>query len=77
MLLVIIFIGGVVSGLTSFGFALVVVPLLTLYMPAKTAVTLSLLLSNIPRIVLIIETRKWMKIKQLFPLLISGVIGVK
>lgn len=75
MLHVVIFLAGIVSGLTSFGFALVAVPLLTFLVGPKTAITISLLLANVSRIFLIIETWKWMNIKKLMPLISAGIIG--
>lgn len=71
----IIFGAGVTYGLSSFGFALVAIPLLNIILPTKFAILTVLLLSNVPRILLIFETRKWIELDKFLPLIIPGILG--
>jgi uncharacterized membrane protein YfcA len=68
-----IFLASVVSGLTSFGFALVAVPLLMIFLPPKVVVPTVLMLSVSGSVVVLFETKKWIDLKRIWPLIIAGV----
>jgi uncharacterized membrane protein YfcA len=64
------------QSLTGFGSALVAVPLLSLYLDAKLAVVISTFLSTIVSAPLIFEVRHQLRIREVLPLAIGGVVGV-
>jgi len=70
-----VFAAGVTSGLTGFGFALVTVPLLILFLPPQVVVPIVTLLSNLTHAIILLETRKWLDVKRIWPLMVAGVIG--
>ena len=68
-----IFLASVVSGLTGFGFALVAVPLLMIFLPPKVVVPTVLMLSLSGGFAVLFETKKWIDLKRIWPLIIAGV----
>jgi uncharacterized membrane protein YfcA len=68
-----IFVAGLTSGLTGFGFALVTVPLLVIFMPPKLAVPVVLLLGNVTKLMILTETHGWLDFKRFWPLIVAGV----
>jgi len=72
----IIFFSGVVHGLSGFGFALVAVPLLVLFLPPREAIPIVLLFTMLTPFPLLIEARKWLDVKRFLPLIIGGIIGI-
>jgi uncharacterized protein len=70
-----VFAAGVTSGLTGFGFALVTVPLLVLFLPAQVVVPIVTLLSNLTHVVVILETYKWIDAKRIWPLIVASVVA--
>jgi hypothetical protein len=73
--LVSVFAAGVTSGLTGFGFALVTVPLLVLFLPAQVVVPIVTLLSNLTHVIVIAETWRWFDAKRIWPLIVTSVIA--
>jgi len=63
------------AGLTGFGFALLSLPILTAVLPPKTAIPIAYLLANLAGIMILIETRKWLDIKRIWPLMMAGVVA--
>jgi len=72
----IIFFSGVVHGLSGFGFALVAVPMLVLFIAPKTAIPIVLLFTVLVNIPVLLEARKWLDIKRFLPLIISAIVGM-
>lgn len=70
-----IFFASATSGLTGFGFALVTVPLLMILLPPKTVVPITLTLSSLGSILILFETRKWIDMRRIWPLIVAGVLG--
>jgi len=71
-----IVLAGLVASLTGFGFAIISVPLLMLFMPPKVVVPLVLMLSMVLKLMLIVETRKWIDLRRIWPLLLTGTATV-
>jgi uncharacterized protein len=71
-----VFAAGVTYGLTGFGFALVATPLLVLFLPPRTVVPLVLLLSMITGGVILLQARRAVRLRRIWPLLIAGLAGV-
>jgi len=71
-----VFLAGVTSGLTGFGFALVTVPLLILVLPPKVVVPIISLLSNLTHLLILIETRRWLQPRRILPLMLAGIAGI-
>lgn len=64
------------QSLTGFGSALVAVPLLSLYLDAKLAVVISALISTVISLPLLVEVRREVRLTNVAPLAIGGVVGV-
>ena len=72
----IILFSGMVAGLTGFGYALVSVPLLILFLPPKLVVSIILLLSFGINVFILLDVRKSIDIKRVLPLIISGIVAM-
>lgn len=70
-----LFLSSTMAGLTGFGFALLSLPILTAILPPKTAIPIVYLLANLAGIMILIETRKWLDIKRIWPLMMAGVVA--
>jgi hypothetical protein len=71
----IILIAGLIFGLTGFGFALVAVPLLLIFFPATTVVPVISILGNVSSAIMLWEARRWIDLKRIWPLVVTGVLG--
>lgn len=71
-----IFVAGVITGLTSFGFALVTVPLLVIVLPPKVVVPLASLLAGIGGLLIFMEVRPWVDLRRISLLILAGVIAI-
>ena len=70
------FAAGVVQGLSGFGSALVAMPLLLLFMPARTAVPFCILMGLVITLQLGIGLRKYLDLKKIVPLLAGCLPGI-
>jgi len=70
------FVASTVQACTGFGFALVAVPLLLLALPQATVVPVCALLSMFVSIAAVLECRRHLRARLVFPLLLGGVAGV-
>ena len=70
-----VFLAAFVSGLTGFGFALVLAPNLMLLLSPKTAVPVVTLLSVVLNAILFYEARRWASPREIRPLIFSGLSG--
>ena len=66
---------GLASGLTSFGCALVAVPLLTLFLPPRTVVPLVLFITNVSHAIVLADTWKLVELKRIWLLVVCGGIS--
>ncbi|SFE17967.1 hypothetical protein SAMN05216378_2613 [Paenibacillus catalpae] len=71
----IVLLAGFVQGLTSFGFALISMPLLVKLMPMQQAVPIVVVLSLLTNIAVLYSSRKHVRIKQIWPLLIASLLA--
>jgi uncharacterized protein len=74
--MLIFLLAGFTQGLTGFGFALVAVPLLSLFVSPKTVVPIVVVLDLFILIWLTYRNRKFVELKRILPLLITGIIGL-
>jgi len=74
--LFIFFISAVLQGLTGFGFSILAVPLITLFISPKTAVPVLLIYSMIINIVILYSVRKAVNPKKIWILLAAGIISM-
>jgi len=74
--LVVIFFAGLIQGLTGFGFALVAVPIMTLFLSPKEVVPVVLIHAILIVAVILYEARKWVDLKRIWPLMIAGIVGI-
>jgi uncharacterized membrane protein YfcA len=74
--ILIIFLAGLTKGLTSFGLALVSVPLLVILISPKIVVPLILIYDAMTNMIILLASRKWVEIKRIWPLMITGIIGI-
>ncbi|MEA2096225.1 MAG: sulfite exporter TauE/SafE family protein [Candidatus Cloacimonadota bacterium] len=72
--LFIFFFSAVLQGLTGFGFSILAVPLITLFISPKIAVPILLIYSMIINIVVLYSTRKAVNLKKIWILLAAGII---
>ncbi|MEA1962078.1 MAG: sulfite exporter TauE/SafE family protein [Bacillota bacterium] len=76
LIMVIIFLSAIIQGITSFGFALVAVPLLNLLLPLQVLVPVLIVYGVILDIVLLIPIYKNLDLKGMGYLIGAGVLGV-
>ena len=71
-----IFLAGATQGLTSFGFALVSVPIMIIFLSPKIVVPLIIMYSLLVNLVILFETRHWVDLKRIWRLIIAGIVGM-
>ncbi len=71
-----VFLAGMTSGLTGFGLALVATPLLILVLPPKVVVPLLALHGTLNNALILYESRKWVDLRRIWPLMLAGIAGV-
>lgn len=71
----IILLSSVIQGITSFGFSLVALPLLGMFLPLKIVVPMLVLYSLVLNIIILYHIRHHINIKQIAILVIFGIIG--
>jgi uncharacterized membrane protein YfcA len=71
----IVLLAGFVQGLTSFGFALISVPLLVKLIPMQQAVPVVVVLSLMTNITVLYSCRQHVRMKQIWPVLIASLIA--
>lgn len=71
----IVLLAGFVQGLTSFGFALVSMPLLVKLIPMQQAVPVVVVLSTLTNIAVLYSSRKHVRIRQIWPLLAASLLA--
>ena len=72
----VILLAGLTQGLTGFGYALVSVPLLAVFLPLKTVIPLVLIHGTFINLIILYESRKSVNLKWILPLIIAGAIGM-
>ena len=73
--ILIILIAGFVQGLTSFGFALVSLPLLMSFMPFQTVVPIIVILSFLTNMAILYPIRAHVELTRIWPLVISSLVA--
>ncbi|WP_339063836.1 sulfite exporter TauE/SafE family protein [Tepidibacillus marianensis] len=73
---IIIFFASSVQGATGFAFALIIVPLLSFFLPLKAIVPISIVLSLVINTLVIISGRKLLALKEIWILIVTGIIGI-
>ena len=74
--LIVVLFASVVMGLTGFGFALIALPLLIIFLPLKTAVPLITLCSVILNGYMLYNVRRSVQVRRILPLTVMGVLGM-
>ncbi len=74
--LLIIFVASFTQGLTAFGFSLIAVPLLVLFISPRVVVPIMIIFSLLLNIYLLISCKKHLKLKRIIPLMIFGILGI-
>ncbi len=72
----VIFLAGTIQGLTAFGFVLVSVPILIIFLSPKMVIPLVVMHRFLISLVILYETRKWVDLKRIWPLLITSLVGL-
>ncbi|SHH94532.1 sulfite exporter TauE/SafE family protein [Clostridium grantii] len=72
----IILFSSTIQGLVGFGFALISLPLLTLMFPLSDIVPLIVVCSLFTNITVVLSTLKFIKIKEIWLMIIAGLIGI-
>lgn len=72
---IVIFAAGFIQGLTSFGFALISMPLLTLFIPLQEAVPIVVILSLCTNLYVFISTRRFIQFKKIGLLVVSSLLA--
>ncbi|MGI5837846.1 MAG: sulfite exporter TauE/SafE family protein [Chloroflexota bacterium] len=76
ILWVVVMIGAMMQGMTGLGFALVSVPVLLLFMDARTVIVTTLILTSLLNALILLQTRKQMSWKDAAPITIGSILGV-
>lgn len=71
-----LFAASFLQALAGFGFALLAVPLLTLSLPITVVVPAILILSTMTNLSVAVDKRKTLRLRDIAPLLIAGIIGI-
>lgn len=71
-----IFLAGTIQGLAAFGFVLVSVPILIIFLSPKIVVPIVVMHRLLISLAMLFETRKWVDLKRIWPLLISSLAGL-
>jgi hypothetical protein len=74
--ILIIFVASFIQGLTAFGFSLLAVPMLVVFLSPKVVVPVMIIYSLLLNIYLFIEARKDVMLKRIIPLIICGIAGI-
>ena len=70
------FLAGLIHGLTGFGFALVAVPIMIIFISPKIVVPVVLIYSILVSIIIMIEARKWIRLKRIWPIMVAAIFGI-
>lgn len=73
--LIVIFSAGLIQGITSFGFSLLALPILSAFVPLKIIVPMLIVYSLIMNSMILYKIRKHVNIKKIYLLIISAVIA--
>lgn len=73
--IIIVFFAGFIQGMTAFGFILVALPLLSLFMSIKTVVPILVIVGIFLGLQLVWSERRYISIKRIILLIIFGIIG--
>lgn len=73
---IIFLVSALLQGLSGFGFSILAVPLITLFIAPKTAVPILMLYSIIINLVVLYSARKEIDLKKIWLLLLAGIIGL-
>lgn len=73
--MIIIFVSGLIQGTTSFGFCLVALPLISLFLPLKLIVPVLALFSLIMNTIILYDVRKSVKFKTISTLILGGIVA--
>ncbi len=71
-----IFLAGTTLGLTGFGFALVAVPIMIIFLSPKIAVPIILMHATLISLIILFESRKWVDLKRIWPLMVASIAGI-
>ena len=74
--LLVMFVSGITYGLAGFGFALVSVPIMIIFLSPKVVVPIIVIRSFVISLIILFEARKWVDLKRIWPLMIAGVAGI-
>lgn len=72
----VVFLAGLTQGVTGFGFALVSAPIMVIFLSPKVVVPIVVTYGVLISIVILVECRKWLDLKRIWPLMISGLAGI-
>ncbi len=73
--IIIIFAAGMIQGITSFGFSLLAVPLLSIFLPFKIVVPMLIIYSLFLNSIILYNVRKYINLKRIYILIIAGIVG--
>ncbi len=72
----VVLLAGLTQGLTGFGYALVAVPLLIIFLPPKTVVPLVLIHCAFTNTLVLLDAWRWVDLKRIWPLMLAGIAGM-
>lgn len=74
--LIIIFFAAIVQGATSFGFSLIAIPLLTLFLPISIVVPMAVIFSIVTNILVYLDARKNVDLLRIKYMIVFGILGI-
>lgn len=74
--LAVIFLASTTQGLAGFGFAIVSVPIMIIFISPKMVVPIVMMQAILINLLILIEARKWLDLKRIWPLIVAGIAGI-
>ena len=71
-----IFLASTTQGLAGFGFAIVSVPIMIIFISPKMVVPIIVMQAILINLLILIEARKWLDLKRIWPLIVAGIAGI-
>lgn len=72
----VVFVAGIVKGLTGFGFSLLTVPLLVVLFGPRTAIPVIIVLNAASNVPMYLHSRRWSSLRRIWPLVVAGIISI-
>ena len=76
IIIILVFLAGATQGLTGFGFGLVSVPIMIIFLPPIIVVPIVMVISTLLTLMILFEARRWVELRRILPLMAAAVAGM-